>query len=251
MWGAHRREMLLSGLSGVALALHFAAWIPSLRMTSVAASTALVTTAPVWTLLLERWLGHRAPRGTWCGIALAGSGIVVITGADSWTGSGSDTVLLGNFLALAGGIIGAVYTVLGGRIRQKVSTATYTAVAYTSCALVLLPLCLMAGQPLLGFEARTWAELVGLTLIAQLLGHSALNRAVKAAGPTVVALVVLLEVPGATLLAWVFWGQSPPWLVLPGAVLLVLGLGVVLRARSQAGRATGAGTSPTPKVPVA
>jgi drug/metabolite transporter (DMT)-like permease len=41
---------------------------------------------------------------------------------------------------------------------------------------------------------------------------------------------VLLEVPGATLVAWAFWGQAPPAATLPGAALLLAGLAVVVRA---------------------
>ncbi len=45
------RSRLLTALgAGAALAVHFALWVPSLRLTSVAASTALVTTTPLWTV---------------------------------------------------------------------------------------------------------------------------------------------------------------------------------------------------------
>src|SRR3712207_301403 len=39
--GARRREGLFCVLSGVALAVHFATWMPSVQLTSVAAATAL------------------------------------------------------------------------------------------------------------------------------------------------------------------------------------------------------------------
>ena len=53
-------------LAGIALALHFAAWITSLRLTSVAASAVLVSLSPVFAwgfsllFLGEPWV--RAPR---------------------------------------------------------------------------------------------------------------------------------------------------------------------------------------------
>src|SRR5882762_5672890 len=45
---AGRRAGLLCVLAGVALAAHFAFWVPSAKLTSIAAATALVATQPVW-----------------------------------------------------------------------------------------------------------------------------------------------------------------------------------------------------------
>lgn len=53
--------------------------------------------------------------------------------------------------------------------------------------------------------------------------------------PTVVSLLVLLEIPGAALIALVFLGQVPPLLALPAALLLLAGLGVVVGTGSRRG----------------
>ncbi|MDQ3113934.1 MAG: EamA family transporter, partial [Actinomycetota bacterium] len=50
---------------------------------------------------------------------------------------------------------------------------------------------------------------------------------------TVVSLVILFEIPGAALLAWVWLDQELPWLALPALVLLLGGLGLVVSARSR------------------
>jgi drug/metabolite transporter (DMT)-like permease len=237
--GHDRRTLWTSVAAGLTLALHFGLWMPSLRMTSVAASTALVTTTPLWTLALRRLAGHRVPAGVLGGAVTAFVGVLVITGVDA---SGSARALTGDLLALAGGAAAAGYTLLGARVRRTASTSTYTAIAYSVCALALLPVCLLGGQPLAGYSARTWAEILALTLTAQLLGHSLLNRALKTAGATVVAMSILLETPGAILLAWAFWGRPPPLATLPGAALVLLGLAVVIRAHTSPPR------GPTPVV---
>lgn len=224
-----RRVLRTAVLSGAALALHFGLWIPSLRMTSVTASTALVATTPLWTLAADALAGRRPSRGVVLGVVCAFAGVVVITGFDA---ASSSRALLGDALALGGGAAAAAYTLLGSSVRRTTSTATYTSVAYTVCALLLLPVSLMGRQPLVGYSARTWIELAALTLTAQLLGHSLLNRALRVASATTVALAILLEVPGASLLAWAFWGQQPPASTVPGALLVLLGLGVVVRART-------------------
>lgn len=230
---ARRRTLAMSMLAGVALALHFALWVPSLRLTSVTASTALVTTTPIWTVLLARLRGVPVRRGVVVGVLVACSGVLVITGAD--LGGGAPHAWKGDLLALAGGIAAAGYVVTGESVRRTVGTGSYTLVAYSTCALVLLPVCAISGADLAGYSTRTWVELALLTLSAQLLGHTLLNRALRTAGATTVSLAILFEVPGASLVAWVWLGQVPPLAVLPGALLVLAGLVVVVRSRASAG----------------
>nr|WP_284287973.1 DMT family transporter [Angustibacter aerolatus] len=134
------------------------------------------------------------------------------------------------------GAAAAVYTLLGADVRRSMSTAGYTSIAYTTCALVLLPVCLVGGVRLAGWSGSTWLGLAALTASAQLLGHSLFNRVLRSLGATTVALVILLEVPGATLVAWAFLDQAPPLRTLPGAVLVLLGLVLVVRAGARARR---------------
>ena len=91
--------------------------------------------------------------------------------------------------------------------------------------------CLVAGVPVVGFDASTWALLLALTVLAQLLGHTLLNRAVGTVGPVVVALVILLEVPAATLIAAWWLGQVPPLAALPAAGLVLAGVALVVTYR--------------------
>ncbi len=233
-----RREWRLAGLAGVLLALHFATWIPSLSFTSVASATALVATQPVWAALLSGLRGVPVGRAVWIGIAVAMSGALLLTGADLQV---SGRALIGDGLALLGGAFAAMYMTAGSEVRRSVSTTTYTTLCYTTTAGVLLVVCLVGRQSLTGYDAEDWVRLIALTAGAQLLGHSLFNRVLKTTSPTVVSLSILLEIPGAALIAAVFLDQRPPLLAIPAAVLLVSGLGLVIRAGS---RAT------TPSVPV-
>lgn len=225
------RVLALAVGAGLFLALHFGLWIPSLRLTSVTASTALVTTTPLFTVALTRARGRPVARGVLLGVLFALVGVAVITGVDA-TASGS--ALRGDLMALGGGAAAAGYLSCGESVRRTIGTASYTLVAYTTCALALLPVCLLTGTTLLALSARSWVEIVVLTLTAQLLGHTLLSRALRTAGATTVSLAVLLEVPGASLVAWAWLGQVPPVAVLPGAALVLAGLAVVVRTQSTA-----------------
>lgn len=233
--GRGRHGVRPSLLAGVALAVHFSLWIPSLRLTSVTAATALVCTTPVFTVAYDRLRGTRVPRAVVFGVSLSFVGVVVITGVDAGTGG---TALLGDLMALGGGAAAAAYMVAGAAAREQLSTASYTMVAYAVCAALLGAACLVFRIPLAGYSTRTWIELGLLTLGAQLLGHTVLNRALKTAGTTTVGLAILLEVPGAALVAWVWLGQVPPLAVIPGAALVVAGLAIVVRSRATSRRAT-------------
>ena len=212
-------------VAGLFLAAHFAAWIPSLRFTSVASSTALVATQPVWAALIARRRGARVEPRAWAGIAIALLGVLVLTGVDLVVDPRS---LVGDLMALAGGMLAAAYVTAGGQVRQQVSTATYTMVAYGSAGLALLALCLVLRVPLGGWSARDWWLIVALTLLAQLLGHTMVARVLSTTSATVVSLAILFEMPGATIIAAWWLGQRPPLAVVPAVVLLFAGIAMVI-----------------------
>jgi drug/metabolite transporter (DMT)-like permease len=152
----------------------------------------------------------------------------VVTGTDA---GHAPSALLGDLLALGGGVAGAGYVLVGEHARRTTSTAVHTLVAYSGCAVVLAGVCLLTGTPLGGWSGRTWQELVVLTVVAQLLGHTAFNAALPVIGATALSLAILLEVPGSAVVAWVWLGQTPPAGVIPGALMVLAGLAVVVRAR--------------------
>lgn len=220
------RQWRLSALSGLFLAGHFATWVPSIALTAVASSTALVSTQPVWVALIARARGRRVDRGTWIGIGVAVAGAALLSGADL---SLSVRALLGDVLAVAGGILAAAYITVGAAVRARISTTAYTAVCYTTCALLLLAVCLAARAPLSGYGWQTWLKLAALTAGAQLLGHSLFNVVLRSTSATVVSLAILFEVPGAALIAGLWLGQVPPVSALPGLALLLAGVAIVIR----------------------
>ena len=226
--GMGRRAVGLSAAAGVVLAVHFGLWLPSLSMTSVASSTALVTTTPIWTTVLLRLRGQRRPGLVWAGGALAVLGVAVLSGLDF---SASPRALAGDALALGGGMAAAGYVLLGAEVRRTVGTAAYTYVCYAPTALALLVACLVSGaSPFAGYPAATWGKLAALTVAAQLLGHSLLNRVVRGLGPSVTSTAILLETPGAALVAAVWLGQRPPVAAYPALLLVLAGLALVILA---------------------
>lgn len=224
-----RRNVVRSCFAGGMLAAHFAAWTMSLKLTSVASATSLVCLQVGWVVVLTRLRGVRIGSQVWLGLLLALVGVLVISGVDFAV---STTALTGDSLAFAGGACGAVYVVVGERVREHTSTTTYTLICYSASAVLLLAACVAGGVQIAGFGWRSWLLIAAVTLAAQLLGHSVFNYLLATLSATVISMTLLLEVPGAALLAAVFLGQAPPLAVYGGLVLICAGLAVVVGGRS-------------------
>jgi len=104
-----RWEWGLVGAAGVFLGLHFATWIASLGLTSVASSVVLASMGPVF-VGLGSWLFLRERPSLLlaAGILLAAAGSMVI----SW-GDFSQDQLLGDLLALTGAIRARGFILVG------------------------------------------------------------------------------------------------------------------------------------------
>jgi drug/metabolite transporter (DMT)-like permease len=220
-----RQAVVRSCFAGVMLACHFAAWTASLKLTSVASATSLVCLQAAWVVVLSRIAGTTTTRRVWLGLLIAFVGVLVVSGVDLTV---SARALGGDALAFAGGAFAAVYTIVGGRVRQVASTPTYTMLCYTTSALVLLVASLAFRVQLTGFPLKGWLLILAVTLAAQLLGHSVFNHLLAVMSPTLISMTLLLEVPGAAMLAAVLLGQSPPLPVYGGLVLVCAGLAVVV-----------------------
>ncbi len=220
-----RAQWRLMALSGVLLGAHFATWVPSLRFTTVASSTALVATQPVWAALIAHRRGVAITRIAWIGIALALLGALVLTGVDFAL---TPRALFGDALALAGAVLAALYVTVGEKVRATTSNPTYTMICYAVAAMGLLLLVLLGGVPLVGFSLRDWLLILAVTLGAQLLGHSVVNKVLATTSATIVSLAILLEMPGSTAIAAAWLGQVPPPAIIPAVVLMFAGIAMVI-----------------------
>ncbi|WP_445155722.1 DMT family transporter [Arthrobacter sp. Hor0625] len=239
-------EFRWSLAAAVSLALHFACFITSLQLTSVAAATALVCLQSGWIAVFQLFRGVRHRWEVLAGFGLAFGGVVAITGFDMGT---SPQALIGDLLAVAGGILAGAYTLAGGRARRTMGTGVYTTLCYGMCAAVVAVLALASGQPLAGFDAAGWLGILAITVCAQLVGHTAFNHLLATWSPLLVSMIILLEIPGAALLAAGCLGETLPGGTYAGLGMILVGLAVVvagqrrsLRVRRAADRIAELGT---------
>lgn len=228
------RQLRIALASGLLLALHFATWIASLSLTSVAASVVLVTSSPIFVAAAGRILfGERVTRATMTGIFVGLIGTVIVSGGDFRL---SPRAAAGDLLAIAGAATAAGYLIAGRRLRQEVSLLTYVALVYSACAVLLLAAVVVTGAALSGFNARTWVMFVLLAVVAQGIGHTLFNYLLKEVEATFVAISVMAEPIGSTLLALLFFREIPPWTAVVGGVLILAAIYVATVARGRGKR---------------
>jgi drug/metabolite transporter (DMT)-like permease len=210
--------------AGVFLAVHFGLWNASLALTSVAASTTLVSCSPLFVGLGGRLLGEPPSRRAWVGIALAVAGAAVIALGDAARMDVGGRALLGDALAFAGSAAMAGYLLLGRAARRRLPVSTYAASVYGVAAAVLLPACLLTGAALGGYHAGSWLALAAVVAGPQLLGHTVFNGLLARVSATVVAVAILTEPVGATALAWLLLDELPSAAFFFGAPLVLAGV---------------------------
>jgi drug/metabolite transporter (DMT)-like permease len=230
-----RGQVVLAAASGAILAAHFAVWIPSVELTTVAASVTLVASSPIFVAAGARvFLDERIDRITMFGILLALAGAAIIAGGDFTV---STRALLGDLLALAGAAAAAGYFLVGRHLRRDVSLLAYVGIVYPTAALVLLPVALLSGGRMAGFDARTWLMFVLMAAVPQGLGHTTFNYLLREIDATIVSISVLGEPVGSTILAFLFLGEVPPWFAVVGGVVVLAGIYVAIVGPSMAARA--------------
>ena len=217
-----RGELAMLSLSGIALALHLAVWIASLSLTTVASSVILVTTNPIYVGLASHYiLGERVGRRTVLAIVVALIGSIIVSYGDLRL---SEEALLGDALALLGALLMSAYILLGRTVRRKLSTLAYVWPCYGVAGLLLLILCVVGRQPMLGYDSTTFLMLCLLAIVPQMLGHSILNWALGHLSPVLVTLAILGEPIGASILALLVLGEAPPATALIGGPLILAGI---------------------------
>jgi drug/metabolite transporter (DMT)-like permease len=225
---APRSPLLLIGLSGLLLAVHFWSWIASLRFTTVASSVVLVSLKPVFAWAIAAvWLREHPTRKEAWGILLAVLGASFIGLGDARLSLGA---LGGDALAVLGALTGAGYYVIGRRVRQSVGIWRYATSVYGVAAAALMLLALVRSTPLVGFAGRDWVVFGAMAAGPMLIGHTGMNYALRHFRATTVNVAALGEPVGASLIAWLVPSihEVPQPIALIGAVAVLVGIGLSL-----------------------
>jgi len=208
-------------LSGLLLAAHFALWIESLKRTSVASSVVLVAMNPIFVAALSPLvLREKVSWRIVLAVVLGVVGATVIAGpalkSPGTTG--------GNLLALAGAACAGGYLMAGRSVRPRLSLLSYIYVIYGIAAILLVATAIIGRQSLAGHPGKVYLLILLLALGPQLIGHTSFNWALKYISAPAVAMAVLGEPVGTTLLAWLLLKQPPTAFELLGGAVICAGI---------------------------
>ena len=224
----HGKDFWFAIGSGVFLCLHFATWITSLNYTSVASSTVLVATAPVFVGIGSAlFLKERLSRQLIFGIFVTISGAIIISFQEFGS---SENSLFGNMLALSGAIGGAGYFLIGRNLRSRINTFDYATVVYSITAIMLLAIALFMNLNMTGYAPKIFLILFLIAIIPQVIGHTSLNWSLKYVSATTVSVITLSEPISASILAFFILGEKIMVIQFIGGILILVGVSLTLKS---------------------
>lgn len=217
-----QRDILTLVGVGVVLALHFASWITSLSLTSVASSVIFVHVDPIFVAAISHFtFGERIKRGAILGIAIAFMGATVIAIGDSGLGRLN---LIGDLLALIGAIMLGLYILSGRKLRQSLDLVSYVTPVYATSTVVLIIGSVVSGTRLAPFPLREYMLFLAIALVPMIFGHTVYNWALKYVEAPIVSISLLGEPVGATILAYFLLQEVPTAMTLIGGMVTLIGI---------------------------
>lgn len=241
-----RRKIVLTktilfwaGIAGFLFAIDITIYGQALTLTSAANATLLGNTAPIW-VGLGAWLllNERLSPAFWPGLAVALVGVVVIVGADTLSGLGTNP---GNLMALFGGFFYAIYQLLNRRARREMNVFTFLSVFTIIAFLTMIGVVAITGSPLRGYPASTYGWLMLLGVVSHIIGWLMLTYAFGKL-PAAMVSVSLLGQPVVTTLAGIpILGEVPTDIQVVGMLIALGGIFIVHRSSIQQANTTPVG----------
>jgi drug/metabolite transporter (DMT)-like permease len=224
------KEALIFLPLGALLSLHFTLWIYSLKFTTVASSTVLVTTNPIFVPIFSYlFYRRRIKKELIIGIAIAISGSIFIALSSRSSGTSH---MLGNILALLGAIGVSLYLTFGKEVRNKYDLIPYIFFTYSFSAIILILIGIITRQKFFGYDMHTYLMFFLIAFIPQILGHTAYNYSLKFLDPSFIAVTILGEPVIATIGAYFILKETPSTLEIIGACLILIGIYISARVQS-------------------
>ncbi len=233
-----RLDAVLLVLAGLALALHFFAWIAAVQHTTVANAAIFFAINPVLTSV-GGWLFFRErPSARLAVSILLGLVAVIFIGVTDFDADPSR--FYGNALAVLASVLFTTYFLLGKRVRRSVDSAAYVTCVYAVGALVAFIALGFAGSPIVDYSARNWVCFLLMALIPTMIGHTSINHAVAHIHAGRISAALLMEPLTAGIGAAIFWGEGVGAHTVAGYVLICVSvLILVLDPAAGVGRARG------------
>lgn len=227
-----RKEWLLLAASGFMLALHFLLWMGSLKYTSVASSTMIMSLEPVFIMAGSYILyKERSTISSVAGLGVAIAGVCFIGWGD--IGLSPDN-LTGDLLSIGGTVAVAAHLLIGKKLVARMPAYLYSLLVFMIAGMVFAVYNLAMEIPFFDYPAKEWGVFALLAVVPTVFGHILFNWLLQYTSATTVSMNILGEPVGASILAYVLLGERLTSLQWTGGVLVLGGLAFYLYMGSRA-----------------
>ena len=211
-------------LAGLFFAGDLFFWHLSILKTTIANSTFLATTAPIWVVLVAwAWLKEKTSVATLLGLALCIGGGGALVG-DSLTVDPAR--LTGDIYGAATGLFFGLYfhAVRRGRASHGAARLTFQSTVITT--LCLLGVSLALEPTILPGSLKGWAAVMALGLVTHAAGQGLLAVALGTLPTVFSSLVIFMEAVIAAIIAWIVLGEALSAVQIAGGLMIMLGIWV-------------------------
>jgi drug/metabolite transporter (DMT)-like permease len=232
-----KRGVFLAILGGGLFGCDMAIWMTAVGISGATMPTLMANTAPLWVglgaLAIFR---ERQTIGFWCGLLLAMTGVAIVLGRGL---GGVDHPWQGTALGLVAALFYASFYIATQEGRKYLDTISYLWLSTLSAAGALLVICLVLGQPLVGYDSRTYLSFLALGILVQFGGWFLINYAQGYIRASVVAPTLLGQPVLTALLAVPLLGETFSPGHIAGGFTVLAGIYIVVWSRNRAMRARG------------
>jgi drug/metabolite transporter (DMT)-like permease len=221
------KDWLLLVLAGFFLALHFLLWMESLRFTSIASSTIILSLEPVFVMIGAYFVfKDRIGKLPLIGLFVALIGAFIVGSGDV---SLSAEAFKGDLLSFLGTLAVVVNVLLAKAVLARVSSYLYSLIVFAVAFVCFAAYNLSVGYPMTSYPAQEWLIFVLLALVPTVFGHMIFNWLLQYVKPTTVSITVLAEPVGATLLGMLLFREMVALPQLIGGAFIIAGLLLYMR----------------------
>jgi drug/metabolite transporter (DMT)-like permease len=209
-------------LSGILLALHFLFWMGSLKLTTVASSTILLSLQPIF-VMIGAYIGFKEKTSKSAMLSM----VVAIIGASmiGWGDIGiSITNIQGDILSVLGTIVVAIHMLIGQSLLKSIPSTLYSFMVFLVAVMVFALYNMTLDIPMTGYSHADWGIFLLLAIVPTVFGHVLFNWLLKQVTAATISMAILGEPVGASLLAILLLNEPLSLTQFIGGLIVLLGL---------------------------
>lgn len=217
-----KKDWFLLFMAGAFLALHFGLWFGSLKLTTVASSTIILSLQPIIALLGGFFIyKERTNMSIILSIGISIIGVVMVGWGDF--GHSNKSVIIGDVLSFLSVIAVVGYLLIGQNNVKRISHWVYSFCVFLFAAISLHIYNLSLHVPITGYESKEWGIFL-LLAIFPTIAHVIYNFLLNYVNTTTISMSILGEPIGATILAVILLGEPIIMLQVIGGIFVLIGV---------------------------